>query len=70
MLDKQALASALESAFRSAEPGEDSVAQVCSAMATAIDNYVKSGKVVVDSTAGGCNYAGAHPPLHSEGAIT
>jgi len=69
MLNKAALASALEGAFRSATQGEDSVAQICSAMADAIDAYVKGGKVKVDTIGGGCTHSGSHPPLHSEGVI-
>jgi hypothetical protein len=69
MLDKGTLISALEAAMRSATPGEDSVAQICVAMGNAIDTYVKSGTVEVNSTTGACNYAGAHPPLKSVGEI-
>ena len=70
MLNKGALISAIESAFRSAEPGQDSVAQLASSLADAIDTYVKSGTVKVNTIGGACAYTSNHPPLHSEGLIT
>ncbi len=69
MLDKQALASALESAMRSVTPGKDSVAQLCGAMASAIDAFVKSGEVTVKTVGGTCTYSGGHPELESTGKI-
>jgi len=59
----------IESAFRSVEPGQDSVSALADALANAVDQFVKSGTVKVDSTGGGCNYSGAHPPVHSEGKV-
>ena len=68
-LDKSGLKSAIESAFRSVEPGKDSVSSLANLLATAIDTFVKSGKVKVDSMGGGCNHGGGHPVLHSEGEV-
>lgn len=68
-LNKGALVSALESAFRNVTPGEDSVSSLVSSMADAIEAYVKSGTVEVNSTTGACTYAGAHPPLKSVGIV-
>lgn len=70
MLDKGALKAALEAGFRNVTPGEDSVSSLVSAMADAIEVYVKSGKVTVNSTTGMCTASGAHPALTSEGSIT
>jgi hypothetical protein len=69
MLDKGSLISAIEGAFRNASPGQDSVSSLASAIGNAIETYVKSGTVEVNSTTGACNYAGAHPPLKSVGVI-
>jgi hypothetical protein len=69
MLDKAGLESAIETAFRSVEPGEDSVSQLASALASAFDAFVKSGTVEVVSSGGGCTYAGTHPPLNSTGSV-
>lgn len=70
MLDKGGLISNLEAAYRSVEPGKDSVASLASAMADAFEAYVKSGKVTVNSTTGMCSFSGTHPSLTSEGSIT
>jgi hypothetical protein len=69
MLDKGTLASMIESAFRSVEPGEDSVNSLANLLANAIDTFVKSGKVQVDSIGGTCKHAGSHPPIYSEGQV-
>jgi hypothetical protein len=69
MLDKGTLIAAIESAFRSVEPGEDSVSSLANLLGNAMDTFVKSGTVKTDSTAGGCAYSGTHPPVHSEGKI-
>lgn len=69
MLDKAGLESAIETAFRSVEPGEDSVSQLASALASAFDAFVRSGKVVVTTNGGACSYAGVHPSLESEGSV-
>jgi len=68
-LDKGALKAGIIAALTSAEPGEDSVDTIASIFANAIDAFVKSGTVKVDTIGGSCNYAGAHPPLHSEGKV-
>lgn len=68
-LDKASLASMIESAFRSVEPGEDCVASLANQLATAIDTFVRSGKVVTTSTGGGCQKGGPHPPIPSEGNV-
>ena len=68
-LNKGALVSALESAFRNVTPGEDSVSSLVSSMADAIEDYVKSGTVKVDTIGGTCTAMGTHPPLHSEGTL-
>lgn len=68
-LDKGTLISMLESALRSMEPGTDGVASLATQFGNAIDIFVKSGKVLTDSTAGGCNYSGTHPTISSEGHV-
>ena len=70
MLDKGMLKSAIESAFRSVEPGHDSVSSLASLLANAIDSFVKSGTVDVTSSGGGCTYSGTHPPIDSTGQVT
>jgi len=69
-LNKGALIAGLDSALRSASPGEDSVSQIVSAMADAIEAYVKSGVVIAHVSGGGCTYSGNHPPVTSTGEIT
>lgn len=69
MLDKPGLISDIEAAFRSVESGVDSVSSMSSKLADAFEAYVKSGKVVVNSTTGMCSYSGTHPPLSSEGSV-
>lgn len=68
-LNKGALQSAIESAFRSMEPGTDGVSSLASQIANAIDAFVRSGRVLTDSTGGSCNHSGTHPPVHSEGQV-
>jgi hypothetical protein len=68
-LNKDALKAQIESAFRSVEPGQDSVSALADALAGAIDSFVKSGTVKVDSQGGACSYSGGHPPVHSEGKV-
>ena len=69
-LNKGALQSAIESAFRSMEPGQDGVNSLASLLANAIDSFVKSGTVDVTSSGGSCSYSGTHPPIDSTGQVT
>jgi len=70
-LDKDGLASAIESALRSTTPGKDSVSALANALADAIDVFVKSGIVVAHTTTGNCMISGSpHISLQVTGQVT
>ena len=68
-LNKGQLKSAIEAAFRSCTPGEDSVSSLASKIADAIDTYIKAGVVMTTTSGGTCAYQPVHPPVPSTGVI-
>jgi len=69
-LNKGALQSAIESAFRSLSQGEDGVSSLAAQLANAVDAFVKSGTVNTTSTSGSCNYTPVHPTVNSTGKVS